>query len=76
MDEEEESKGHRCYKIDQQYVPTLVLLVKCKCTEKFPALILADGQVQMTSMKGIPNMNFSSASCELVYFPMNSNALS
>ena len=66
------AKEHRCHKIYPR-CSNRVLLVGCKCTEKFPALIPADllhGQSQMTSMKRNTKINFSSVSCELVSFPM------
>ena len=63
-----------------QVVQTHVLLVRCKCTETFPALSPADllrRRSQMTSMKRNTKIYFSSVSCELVYFPMeDSNTLS
>ena len=56
-----------------QVVETHVLLVRCKCTEKFPASSPADllrGRSQMTLMKRNTKINFSSLSCELVSFPI------
>ena len=61
-----------------QDVQTGVLLVRRKCTKKFPALIPADllhGRSQMTSMKRNTKINFSSVSCELVSFPMEEKQL-